>query len=153
MSSFRRKVLLEREVQTTVGFVDIDLEREISSVARDVEAIIDSHPSTDLLLNAHKCEIMAKNFEIIDKFTVWRTSRELPWWTWLYLKHRSSKDERLTMTCKDKIATLEWSIACLSKLQSHDTLCLLVSDTQTALHLTEITMHQQPSSTRARQVT
>ena len=45
--------LLEMEVRTTIGFVDdINLEGELSSVAKDVQAIIDSNPMTGLVLNA-----------------------------------------------------------------------------------------------------
>ena len=51
------------EVRTTMGFVDdINLEGELSSAARDVQAIIDSNPTTGLVLNTRKCKITAKNF-------------------------------------------------------------------------------------------
>ena len=54
-----------------MGFVDdINLEGELSSVAGDVQAIIDSNPTTGLVLNARMCEITAKNFEMIDKFSI-----------------------------------------------------------------------------------
>ena len=47
-----------------MGFVDdINLEGELSSVAKDVQAIIDSNPTTGLFVNARKCEITAKNFD------------------------------------------------------------------------------------------
>ena len=56
-----------------MGFVDaINLEGEVSSVARDVQAIIDSNPMTQLLLNASECKITAKNFEMIDKFSIFK---------------------------------------------------------------------------------
>ena len=39
--------LTEREAQTTLGFVDdINLEGEVSRVARDVQTIVDSRPQT-----------------------------------------------------------------------------------------------------------
>ena len=44
----------------------------MSSVARDVQAIIDSNPTTELIFNASKCEITAKNFEMIDKFSIFK---------------------------------------------------------------------------------
>ena len=61
--------LTDREAQTTLGFVDdIDLEGEVSRVARDFQTIVDSRPQIGLLLNIHKCEITTRNFDIIDKF-------------------------------------------------------------------------------------
>ena len=46
--------LLEHEARTIMGFVDdIDSEGEVSHVARDVQAIIDSNASTGLTLNSH----------------------------------------------------------------------------------------------------
>ena len=56
-----------------MGFVDdINLEGELSSVARDVQAIIHSNSTTELVLNACKCEITARNFEMIDKFSMFK---------------------------------------------------------------------------------
>ena len=60
-----------------MGFVDnINLKGELSSVARDVQAIIDSNPTTGLVLNARKFEITAKNFEMIDKFSILKDFKE-----------------------------------------------------------------------------
>ena len=68
---FIQPTLSETEVRTAMGFVDhINLEGELSSVAREVQAIIDSNSTTALVLNARKCEIKAKNFEVIDKFSI-----------------------------------------------------------------------------------
>ena len=59
--------LTEREAQPTLGFVDdIDMEVEVSRVARDVQTIVDSRPQTGLLLNIHKCEITTRNFDTFD---------------------------------------------------------------------------------------
>ena len=50
---FIQLTLLETAVRTTMGFVDdINLEGELSSVARDIQAIIDSNPTTRLVLKA-----------------------------------------------------------------------------------------------------
>ena len=105
-----------------MGFVDnIGLEGEISSVARVVQAIIDSNPLTGLLLNACKCDITAKNFDIIDEFAIKRVTIED-----LTLLAASILEGRaVDKTLQDKIAILERSITRLSKLQSHDALCLL----------------------------
>ena len=107
-----------------MGFVDdIDLEGEISSVARDVQAIIDSHPSISLLLNAHKYEITSKNFDIIDEFAVFEDFKRLnsTCSTDPRMKSRrhclaGCKTMSTALKLQDKIATLERSITQLSKL-------------------------------------
>ena len=49
--------LLETGVRTTTGFVDdINMKGEVSSVASDVQAIIDSNPTMGLVLNASNCD-------------------------------------------------------------------------------------------------
>ena len=57
-----------------MGFVDdINLEGEVSRVARgDVQAIIDPNPMAGLVVNASKSEIMTKNIEMIDKFSIFK---------------------------------------------------------------------------------
>ena len=60
-----------------MGFVDdINLEDELSSIARDVQVIIDSNSATKLVLNAIKCDITVKDFKMIEKFFIFKTSRE-----------------------------------------------------------------------------
>ena len=60
--------LLSTSSRTKLGFVDdTNLEGKISQVANDVQLIIDSHQYTGLRLNAHKCETIANNFELIDQ--------------------------------------------------------------------------------------
>ena len=65
--------LLATSSKTKMGFVDdTNLEGTISQVANDVQLIIDSHQHIGLRLNAHKCEIIAKNFELIDKHPIFK---------------------------------------------------------------------------------
>ena len=109
-----------------MGFVDdIDLEGEISPVARDVQTIIDSHPLTGLLLNACKCAITAKNFDIIDEFAVFKDFKRIAMEDLTLLGAPILEARAVDNTLQDKIATLERSIIRLSKLQSHDGLCLI----------------------------
>ena len=118
--------LLETEAQTTIGYVDdINLEGELSSVARNVQAIIDSNPSTGFVLTAIKCEITAKNFEMIDKFSNFKDFKRVAAEDLTILDAPVLKGRAVDNTLKDKIATLERSIKRLSTLQSHDALCLL----------------------------
>ena len=98
---------------------------EISSVARDVQAIYDSHPLTGLLLNACKCEITAKNFDIIDEFAIFKDFRRIAMEDLTLLEAPILGGSAVDNGLQDKIATLERSIIRLSKLQSHDALCLL----------------------------
>ena len=124
--SVQPPILLEREAQTTLGFVyDIDLEGEISSVARDVQAIIDSHLLTGLLLNECKCEITAKNFDIIDETAVFKDFKRIVMADLTLVGAPIREGRAVDNALQDKIFTLERSITRLSKLQSHDALCLL----------------------------
>ena len=113
------------EVRTTMGFVDdINLEGELSSVARDVQAINDSNPTTVLVLNARKCQITANNFEMIDKFSIFKDFKRVAAEDLTILGAPVLKGRAVDNVVKDKIVTLERSIKRLSTLQSHDVLCL-----------------------------
>ena len=91
-------ILLEKKAGTMMAFVnDINLEGKVSSIARDVQSIIDSNPTTGLVLNASKCEIMAKNFQMINKFSIFKDLKELLLRTGHYWVHQSLKEEQLTM--------------------------------------------------------
>ena len=46
---------------------DFKLGRKIEAVASDVERIIDAEKKIGLCLNAIKCEIIAKNLDVIKK--------------------------------------------------------------------------------------
>ena len=73
--------LVETTSRTKLGYVnDTNLEGRISAVANDVQHIIDSFPTTGLILNAHKCEIIANNFYLIKltNFLFSRISEGLP---------------------------------------------------------------------------
>ena len=75
---------------------------------------------TGLLLNACKCEITAKNFDIIFKDFKTITMEDL-----ILLGAPILEGRAVDNALQDKIITLERSITRLSKLQSHDDLCLL----------------------------
>ena len=119
--------LLETEVRTTLGFIDdSNLEGELSCVApREVHAIIDSNPTTGLVLNISKCEITTKNFEMIDKFFIFKDFKRVAAEDLTLLGAPILEGRAVDNGVKDKIATLERSIKRLSTLQSHNALCLL----------------------------
>ena len=103
--------LLETEARTTMNFVvDINLEGELSGVARDVQAIIDSNSSTGLVLNASKCEITVNNFEMIDKFSIFKDFKSIAAEDLTLLGAPILEGRAVDNTVKDKIVTLERSI-------------------------------------------
>ena len=57
--------------RTKLVFVDdFNLEGKISDAAKDVQTIIEAQAATSLCLNRHKCEIIANNFDLVDKFPI-----------------------------------------------------------------------------------
>ena len=94
-----------------MGCVDFcNLEGEISSVARDVQAIIDSHPLTGLLLNAYKCRMKAKNFDVIEEFADFKDFKRITMEELTLLRVRFLEGRAVDNAWQDKIATLERSI-------------------------------------------
>ena len=118
--------LLEHEARTIMGFVDdIDSEGEVSHDARDVQAIMDSNASTGLTLNPHKCEITARNFNIVDQFPIFHNFKRIAFEDITLLGAPVLEGRTVDNALKDKIVTLERSITRLSTFQTHDALCLL----------------------------
>ena len=118
--------LLEYEARTIMGFVDdIDSEGEVWHVARDVQAIIDSNASTGLTLNPNKCEITARNFNIVDKFPILNNFKRIELEDITLLGAPVLEGRAVDNALKDEIVTLERSITRLSTLQTHNALCLL----------------------------
>ena len=138
--------LLETEVRTTMGFVDdINLEGELSSVARDVQAIIDSIPTSGLVFNERKCEITAKNFEMIDKFSIFKDFKRVAAEDLTILGAPVLEGRAVDNALKYKIATLERSIKRLSTLQSSVSLRSLPfkeldSDAEAAIYLANLSL-------------
>ena len=109
-----------------MGFVNhIDVEEEISHVARDVQALADSRPQTGLILNIHMCEITARNFDLIDKFPIFHHFKCLPLEDITLLRAPVLAGRAVDAAFTEKGVTLEIFIKRLSLLMSHDSLCLL----------------------------
>ena len=65
--------LLETNAWTKLGYVDdTNLEGKIATVSKDVQIIIDSFPTTGLVLNARKCEIISCNGELVDQYPIFK---------------------------------------------------------------------------------
>ena len=61
--------LVETTSRTKLEYMDdTNLERRISTIAKNVQHITDSFPSTGLILNLLKYEIIANNFDQISGF-------------------------------------------------------------------------------------
>ena len=80
---------------------------------------------TELLLNACKCEITAKNFDTIDDFVVFKDFKRIAMEDLTLLGAPILEGRAVDNALQNKSATLERSIIRLSILQSHDALCLL----------------------------
>ena len=112
-----QSTLTEREARTKLGFVDdIDLEREVACVARDVQVIMDSQP---LFLNAHKCEITARNFDIINIFPIFNQFKRVLLEDMTLLGAPIIAGRTVDAALKEKTAILKKSIKRLSLLPSH----------------------------------
>ena len=97
-------------------FVDgIESEGEISCNARDVQVIIDSRSSTGLILNTHKSEITAKNFDIIDKFPTFKNFKRVALQDmtllWVPVLKRRATGRTMTMPWRTRLLHLrDWLI-------------------------------------------
>ena len=68
--------LSEGSARTKLGYVnDFNLKGKISKVAQDVQRIVDTQAKTGLVLNLHKCDIIANNFDLIDQYSVFSHSK------------------------------------------------------------------------------
>ena len=86
---------------------------------------------TGLVPYDSKCEITTKNFEIIDKFSIFKDFKRVAAEDLTLLGEPILEGRTVDNTLKDKIATLERSIKRLSALQSDDALCLLKNSIET----------------------
>ena len=118
--------LMETTSRTKLGYVDdTNLEGRISAVANDVQHIIDSFPTTGLILNAHKCEIISNNFDQIDKFPVFKDFRRVAKEDLILLGAPILEGKAVDKALIAKITDLERSVERLSLLPPHYALCLL----------------------------
>ena len=81
--------LEESKSRTKLGYVDdFHLDGKISDVARDAQRIIDAQATTGLVLNTRKCEIVANDFDLVGKYTVFPNVKKVhkerfddSWWS------------------------------------------------------------------------
>ena len=114
---------------------DTNLEGRISAVANDIQHIIDSFPTTGLILNAHKCEIIVNNFDQIDKFPVFKDFRRIAKEDQTLLGASILEGKAVDKALIAKITDLERSVERLSLLPAHDALCLLKNALAIPKHL------------------
>ena len=86
---------------------------------------MESQPITGLFLNAHKCEITARNVDIINKFPIFIQCKRVLLEDMTLLGAPILAGRAVDAALKEKTAILEKSIKHLSLLPSHDALSLL----------------------------
>ena len=97
--------------RTKFGFVDdTNLEGRISQVANDVQLIIDSDQHAGLRLNAHKCEIIANNFELIDQYPILKDFKRTAKEDMTLLGAPILEGKVVDKALQEKIADLERSV-------------------------------------------
>ena len=118
--------LLATSSRTKLGFGDdTNLEGRISQVANDAQLIIDSHQHTGLHLNAHKCEIIANTFELIDQYSIFKDFKRTAKEDMTLSGAPGLEGKAVDKALQEKIADMEQSVKSLSLLKARDALCLL----------------------------
>ena len=102
-------ILAESPSKMKLGYMDdFKLGGRKEAVSSDVQRIIDAEKTFGLRLNATKCEIVAKNFDVIKNYQIFKNfNRVLPEKTlqlWVFL---SLKDLQLTRCHARKLKTLK----------------------------------------------
>ena len=70
--------LLETNSRTKLGYVDdTNLEGKITTVAKDVQIIIDFFLTTGLVLNFSKCEIICSNSDLVDQYLIFKNFKRI----------------------------------------------------------------------------
>ena len=101
------------------------MEGKISNVAQDVKRIVDTQAKTGLVLNLHKCEIIANNFDLIDQYPVFNQFKRVQKKDMTCLGSPVLPSRAMDRVLQDKIDDLGRAIKRLALLQAHDALCLL----------------------------
>ena len=90
-----------------------------------MQHITDSFPTTGLILNANKCEIIANNFDQIAKFPVFKDFTRVAKEDLTLLGVPILEGKAVDRALIANITDLERSVERLSLLPAHDTLILL----------------------------
>ena len=109
-----------------LGFVDdFNLEGKFSDAEKDVQIIIEAQAATGLVLNRHKCEIIANNFDLVDKFPIFDDLKRIYKEDMTLLCAPVLSGRATDKVLQEKISDLDRAIDRLSLLQARDALCLL----------------------------
>ena len=118
--------LEESASRTKLGYVDdLNLERKIFDAARDVQRIINAQATTGLVLNTCKCEIVANDFNLVDKYPFFLDFKRVHKEDMTFLGGPGLQCRATDKLLQEKIADMERAIKRLALLQAHDALCLL----------------------------
>ena len=96
----------------------------------NVQRVIDAQVMTGLVLSTPKCEIVANEFDLVDKYPEFRDVKRKNKEDWRFLVIQCCKAGLPTKVIlwkrkQEKIADLEHVIKWMGLLQAHDALCLL----------------------------
>ena len=116
----------ESSSRTELGNGDeFNLEGKIADAARYVQIIINAQVTTGLVLNTLKCEFVANDFDLVDKYAVFWDFKRVHKEDMTFLRGPVLQDRATDKLLQEKIADLERAIKRLALLQAHDALCLL----------------------------
>ena len=101
------------------------MEGKISNVAQDVQRINHTQAKTGLVHHLHKYEIIANNFDLIDKYPVFNKFKIVQKKDMTFLGSPVLPSRAMNRILQDKIDDLERAIKRLALLHEHNALCLL----------------------------
>ena len=90
-----------------------------------MQRIIKAQETTGLGLNTRKCEIVANDFDLVDKYPVFRDFKRVHKEDLTFLGGPVLQGRATDKVLHEKIADLDRAIKRLALLQAHDALCLL----------------------------
>ena len=90
-----------------------------------MQRIINAQVKTGLVLNTRKCEIVANDFDLVDKYPVFRDFKRVHKADMTFLDGSVLQSRATDKLLQEKIADLERATKRVALLQAHDALCLL----------------------------
>ena len=117
------ETLSKGSARTKLGYVDaFNLEGKISNVAQDVQRMVDTQARTGLVLNLHKCEIIANNIDLIDQYPVFSQFKGVRKKDMTFLCSPVLPSRAMDRVLQDKIDDLGRAVRRLALLRAHDAL-------------------------------
>ena len=113
-------------IQDKAGYLDdFNLEGKLSDAARDEQRIIDAQAMIGLVLHTRKCETVANNFDLVDKYPVFRDFKRVHKEDLTFRDGPVLQGRATDKVLEEKMSDLERAFKHLALLTAHDALCLL----------------------------